>query len=431
MSSSMSKIIFRNGWLADVEQEKLIRAELLVEAGHIADIAPSIACAEAEVIDLAGAILSPGFIDVHTHLREPGYEYKETIASGSLAAAAGGFTTIACMPNTKPALDTVETIAWIKQRADATGAVKVLPIAAISSGQAGQQLTDFAALKASGAIAFSDDGHGVMSSKLMLQALAASQALAVPVMAHEEDSELAGKGSINAGPISHQLADPGIPAASEYIMLARDIYLAELTGGHLHVCHVSTAESVRLIRAAKARGIRVTAEVTPHHLHLTEEVVPSLLGQAKVNPPLRSAVDRAALLEGVSDGTIDIIATDHAPHATSEKDLPLSQAAFGFSGLEMAFAVAQAALVASGRMRLEQLLPALTCRPAEILGLPQGRLAIGAPADLVVLAPEKPWRVQAEKLHSLGKNTPYLGQELVGMALLTLVDGKIIFDARE
>lgn len=427
----MSKLIFRNGWLADVEQGKLIRAELLVEAGLIAAIAPNIACLEAEVIDLADAVLSPGFIDAHTHLREPGYEYKETIASGSRAAAAGGFTTIACMPNTNPALDTPERIAWINERADATSIVKMLPIAAISNEQVGLQLTDFAALKASGAIAFSDDGRGVMSSRLMLQALEAAQALALPVMAHEEDAELAGKGSINAGPISRQLADPGIPAASEYVMLARDIYLAELTGGHLHVCHVSSAESVRLIRAAKARGIRVTAEVTPHHLHLTESIVPSLLGQAKVNPPLRSAADRQALLEGISDGTIDIIATDHAPHATSEKELPLSQAAFGFSGLELAFAVAQAALVESGIMSLAQLLPALTCRPAAILGLPQGRLAVGAPADLVVLAPNKRWRVKAEALASQGKNTPYLGQELVGMALLTLVDGKIVFDARE
>lgn len=427
----MSKLIFRNGWLADVEQGKLIRTELLVEAGLIAAIAPNIACPEAEVIDLADAVLSPGFIDAHTHLREPGYEYKETIASGSRAAAAGGFTTIACMPNTNPALDTPERIAWINERADATSIVKMLPIAAISNEQVGLQLTDFAALKASGAIAFSDDGRGVMSSRLMLQALEAAQALALPVMAHEEDAELAGKGSINAGPISRQLADPGIPAASEYVMLARDIYLAELTGGHLHVCHVSSAESVRLIRAAKARGIRVTAEVTPHHLHLTESIVPSLLGQAKVNPPLRSAADRQALLEGVSDGTIDIIATDHAPHATSEKELPLSQAAFGFSGLELAFAVAQAALVESGIMPLAQLLPALTCRPAALLGLPQGRLAVGAPADLVVLAPNKRWRVKAEALASQGKNTPYLGQELVGMALLTLVDGKIVFDARE
>lgn len=427
----MGKIVFRNGWLADVEHGKLVKGELLVEDNIITAIAPSITCATAEVIDLGGLVLVPGFIDLHTHLREPGYEHKETIASGARAAAAGGFTTIACMPNTQPALDTATRVAWVKAQAEVANVVKVLPIGAISLEQAGLELTDFAAMQASGAVAFSDDGRGVMSSKMMLLALQASKVLAVPIMAHEEDAELAGKGSINAGMISEQLADAGIPAASEFIMLARDLYLAELTGGHLHVCHVSTAESVRLIRAAKARGVKVTAEVTPHHLHLTETIVPSLLGQAKVNPPLRTEADRGALLAGLLDGTIDIIATDHAPHADFEKDVPLNQAAFGFSGLEVAFAVAQAALVHPGLLSLGELLPALTCRPAAILGLPQGRLAVGAPADLVLLAPENRWRVNADKLLSQGKNTPYLKQELTGQVLLTMVDGRIVFDARE
>ncbi len=423
----MGKTIFRNGWLADVEQRRLVRGELLVEDKRITAIAPRITCETAEEIDLADAVLAPGFIDLHTHLREPGYEHKETIASGAQAAAAGGFTTIACMPNTRPALDTAARVAWVKEQAAATSIVKVLPIGAISVEQTGRELTDFAALQASGAVAFSDDGRGVMSSKMMLLALQAAQALAVPIMAHEEDAELAGRGSINAGRISQQLGDEGIPAASEFIMLARDLYLAELTGGHLHVCHVSSAESVHLIRAAKARGIQVTAEVTPHHLHLTEAVVPALLGQAKVNPPLRSEADREALITGMLDGTIDIIATDHAPHAAHEKDVPLSQAAFGFSGLEVAFAVAQAALVQPGLLTLAELLPALTCRPAAILGLPQGRLAVGTPADLVVLAPQKRWYVNPDNLRSQGKNTPYLNQELIGQAVLTMVDGSIVF----
>lgn len=423
----MGKTIFRNGWLADVEQRRLVRGELLVEDKRITAIAPRITCETAEEIDLADAVLAPGFIDLHTHLREPGYEHKETIASGAQAAAAGGFTTIACMPNTRPALDTAARVAWVKEQAAATSIVKVLPIGAISVEQTGRELTDFAALQASGAVAFSDDGRGVMSSKMMLLALQAAQALAVPIMAHEEDAELAGRGSINAGRVSQQLGDEGIPAASEFIMLARDLYLAELTGGHLHVCHVSSAESVHLIRAAKARGIQVTAEVTPHHLHLTEAVVPALLGQAKVNPPLRSEADREALITGMLDGTIDIIATDHAPHAAHEKDVPLSQAAFGFSGLEVAFAVAQAALVQPGLLTLAELLPALTCRPAAILGLPQGRLAVGTPADLVVLAPQKRWYVNPDNLRSQGKNTPYLNQELIGQAVLTMVDGSIVF----
>ncbi len=427
----VGKTIFRNGWLADVEHGKLNRGDLLVEGGRIAAIGPSISCSTALEIDLGGLVLSPGFIDLHTHLREPGYEYKETIASGSLAAAAGGFTTIACMPNTRPALDTAARVAWVKEQAEATSKVKVLPIGAISEGQAGFALTEFADLKASGAVAFSDDGHGVMSSKLMLKALQAAQDLEMPIMAHEEDAELAGTGSINAGAISECLADVGIPAAAEFVMLARDLYLAELTGGHLHVCHVSTAESVNLIRQFKERGVKVTAEVTPHHLHLTEAIVPNLLGQAKVNPPLRSEADRMALLAGLVDGTIDVIATDHAPHAAHEKNAPMGQAAFGFSGLEVAYAVAQTALVDSGFLSLAELLPALTCRPASILGLPQGRLAVGAPADLIMLAPASRWRVTAEKLRSQGKNTPYLGQDLVGQVLLTMVDGQIVFDARE
>ncbi len=431
MSSNQNTILFRNGWLADVERGQLIRGELLVAGERIAAIAPCLPCSDALVIDLADAILSPGFIDVHTHLREPGFEYKETIASGARAAAAGGFTTIACMPNTKPPLDTAERVAWVKEQAKATSVVKVLPIGAISLEQAGHRATNFWQLRDSGAVAFSDDGRGVKSSRLMLEALEASRCLGVPIMAHEEDAELAGKGSINHGPISAQLGDQGIPSAAEYIMLARDIYLAEMTGGHLHVCHVSAAESVNLIRNAKARGVKVTAEVTPHHLHLTESIVPTLLGQAKVNPPLRSEADQQALLAGLLDGTIDVIATDHAPHSMWEKEVSLSQAAFGFSGLEVAFPVVMEALVHSGLLPLEKVLPALTCRPADLLGLPQGRLAVGAPADLVVLDPRKRWRVTAEGLLSQGKNTPYLGQELVGQVLLTVVDGRVVFDIRE
>ncbi len=425
----MDKIIFRNGWLADVERGQLVEAELMVADGQIAAIGPNLATSGARVIDLAGRVLSPGFIDLHVHLREPGFEYKETIRSGTRAAAAGGFTTIACMPNTNPVLDSPELISWVQAQARAAGAVKVLPIAAISLGQEGKLINDFAALKANGAVAFSDDGRGVNSSRLMLTALQVARDLGCPIMAHEEDAELAAGGSINFGPISEQLGDPGIPAAAEYTMLARDIYLAEMSGGHLHVCHVSTAESVRLIRAAKKRGVKVTAEVAPHHLALTEAVVPALLGQAKVNPPLRSEADRQELLAGVIDGTIDVIATDHAPHANHEKTVPLQQAAFGFSGLETAFAVTQQALVLSGLLTLGELLPALTCRPAALLGLPQGRLVVGAPADLIVLDPHARWQVTPESLLSQGKNTPWLGQELTGRVLLTMIDGQIIFEA--
>ena len=314
----MSRIVFHDGWLADVAVPALRRGDLLVENGQIAAISADLTHVDATMIDLHGLILAPGFVDLHVHLREPGYEYKETIATGCQAAAAGGFTTIACMPNTQPVLDTAERINWVKERASAQK-VKVLPIGAISRGQGGAQPVDYVALRAAGAVAFSDDGRGVMNSRLMLQALQSASELLVPIIAHEEDAELAGAGSINAGSISNLLHDSGIPAIAEYAMLARDICLAEYAGAHLHVAHVSCKESVQLIRFAKERGVRVTAEVTPHHLSLTETIVSELLGKAKVNPPLGTEEDKTALRTALADGTIDIIATDHAPHAMSEK----------------------------------------------------------------------------------------------------------------
>lgn len=421
----MSCYHFKNGFLADVERGRLLRAELVVRDARIEAIAPQLHPRDAKIINLQGRILSPGFIDLHVHLREPGFPHKETMTTGAAAAAAGGFTTIACMPNTKPPLDRAAKIAEIVEEARACP-VKILPIAAITQGQEGKKLTDFAALKSAGAVAFSDDGLGVQSTKLMLAALELAGSLGMPVMAHMEDEALAA-GNVNAGLVSDRLGDAGIHAAAEYVMLARDLYLNEIARGHLHVCHVSAGESVELIRRAKSKGVRVTAEVTPHHLHLTEEAVPRLLGQAKVNPPLRSEADRQVLVTALRDGVIDIIATDHAPHAAFEKELPLARAAFGFSGLETAFAIANEALVRTGVMPMAEVLARLTCKPAAILGLPQGRLAAGAPADLVVLDETTAWTVRAAALRSQGKNTPYMGQKLLGKVLLTMVDGKIIF----
>jgi dihydroorotase len=348
-----------------------------------------------------------------------------------MAAAAGGFTTICCMPNTSPVMDSPALLEILQHKLATDAVVSVLPIAAISAGSKGSQTVDFHSLRQYGACAFSDDGHGVMSSRLMLSALEAGAQLAVPIVAHEEDSELAAGGSVNAGLISQQLGDPGIPGVSEYAMVARDIYLAALSGGHLHVAHVSCAETVRLIREAKAKGVRVTAEVTPHHLALNESVVPELGGLAKVNPPLRSAIDQEAVCAGLADGTIDIIATDHAPHAMTEKLLPLAQAAFGFSGLETAFAVSYDQLVLSRKMTLLELLRAMTLKPAEILGLRAGRLTPGYPADLVVLDLEQQHQLGAEDLYSLGKNNPFLGRRLTGRPVLTMVGGRIVYDGRK
>ncbi len=425
------KIVFRNALLADVVQQKIVPGDLLVQGGTIVAIGEGIQLTEgAESVDLQGLLLAPGLIDLHVHLREPGLEHKETIASGTKAAAAGGFTTICAMPNTNPVIDSVPLLQDLKRRIAASALVKVLPIAAISLGSLGERATDFHGLYAAGACAFSDDGKGVMNSRLLLEALRAGQELGVPVIVHEEDHDLAAGGSINAGPISNLLGDPGIPGVAEYAMVARDIYLAEMTQAHLHVAHVSCAESVALVRRAKQAGIKVTAEVTPHHLALTDEIVPSLLGQAKVNPPLRSERDRQAVAAGLVDGTIDVIATDHAPHAREEKELPLGQAAFGFSGLESAFAVSYQQMVQSGAMSLIDLLGTMTVRPAEILGLPTGRLQVGSPADLVVLDLDSRFRLRETDLISLGKNTPFLGRELVGRPVLTMVEGEIVMDRR-
>lgn len=424
----MANILFRNARLLDPDASKLYTADLLVADGLVAGIGQGMQQDGAEVLDLQGLVLSPGFIDLHTHLREPGFEYKETVASGTRAAAAGGFTTIACMPNTNPVLDSVKGMEQLLQTINLAAVVRVLPIAAISHGSLGNELVDVRGLIGAGACALSDDGRGVMNSRTMRSALELSAQLGFPVIAHEEDHDLAAGGSINEGQVSQRLGDSGIPGVAEYAMLARDIYLAELTGGHLHAAHVSCVESVNLIRAAKERGVHVTAEVTPHHLALTEGIVPEWQGQAKVNPPLRTEEDRLAVIGGLLDGTIDIIATDHAPHAMHEKQRPLSEAAFGFTGLDTAFALLNTVLVAEGVLTLPQLVSRLTAQPAKLLGLPQGCLRVGSPADLIVLDPELRWQVTAGSLRSKGKNTPLMGKVLQGKVLMSMVRGEIIYN---
>ncbi len=427
----MAKVLFKNAQMLDPQASCLVAAECLVVDGLVAAIGQGLNAEGAQIIDLQGLVLAPGFVDLHTHLREPGFEYKETVASGTRAAAAGGFTTIACMPNTNPVLDSVGIIEELQHTINSTAAVRVLPIGAISRGSLGREMVDVKSLLSVGVCALSDDGRGVMNSRMMRSALELSAELRFPVIAHEEDHDLAAGGSINEGEVSRQLGDKGIPGIAEYAMLARDIYLAELTGGHLHVAHVSCAESVRLIREARQRGVHVTAEVTPHHLVFTENIVPKWLGQAKVNPPLRTEADREALLAGLMDGTIDIIATDHAPHSAEEKERPLSEAAFGFTGLDTAFALLNTALVKQGVLTLPALLRKLTLEPANLLGLASGSLQVGSPADLVVIDPDIVWQITADSLQSKGKNTPLLGETLQGRVLLTMVGGKIVYDNRE
>ena len=378
------------------------------------------------IIDLAGKIVAPGLIDMHVHFREPGQEYKETIETGSRAAVHGGFTAVCTMPNTLPAADSVETISYIRDKAKRAGLAKVYPVAAISLNLAGRTLTDFDALKDAGAIAFSDDGMPVNNSRMMRQALEKAGKLGLPLIAHCEDLDLSKGGVINEGSLSAQMGLPGIPNASESIMVMRDIALCELTGSPLHVAHVSTRESVAAIRDAKKRGFPVTAETAPHYFTLTHDAVKDCLANAKMNPPLRSARDRDAVLEALADGTIDVIATDHAPHHVNEKTVDIVKAPNGIIGLETAVALG-IKLVRNRILTWSDWLGKMTRAPSKILHSPCG-LKEGMPADISVIDPERVFTVDVRHLQSLSRNTPFDGWTFTGKPVLTMVDGKVVFD---
>ena len=395
-------------------------------------------------LEAAGLVVCPGFVDLHCHLREPGFEHKETIASGALAAARGGFTTICAMPNTNPPLDSRGGIEFVLEKALREAVVRVLPIACITRGQRGEALTDMMELAEAGAIGFSDDGRPVASARIMRLALEYARPLGVPIIDHCEEPSLFEGGAMNEGAVATRLGLRGIPNAAEEIMVARDIALAGLTGGRLHIAHISTAGSVALIRAAKAEGLAVTAEVTPHHLTLTDDWVlggavaradapiappPSLPPYdtaTKVNPPLRAEADRRALVAALADGTIDAIATDHAPHDTVSKLCEYDQAAFGISGFETALA-SLLALVHRGELPLPLVIARLTVGPAAVLGRPLGTLAIGAVADITVFDPEAMWTVDPTQFASKGRNTPLAGCVLRGVVVATIVGGRFVY----
>lgn len=402
---------------------QLQQTSIRIEDGLITDLdaAPR---ADEQVIDASNRLLAPGFVDIHVHLREPGGEHKETIATGTAAAAAGGFTTICPMPNTRPVPDDRETLDALFKKIEETASVRVLPYAAISKNQLGQELVAFEEL--TDAFAFTDDGVGVQSAAVMREAMRHAAKLGKTVVAHCEDDTLKA-GCVHEGAYSEREGLQGIPSLAESIHIARDVLIAEATGCHYHVCHVSTKESVRVIRDAKRAGIRVTAEVTPHHLVLTEDDIEGQDPNFKMNPPLRSKADRAALLEGLRDGTIDCIATDHAPHAADEKALGIERAPFGITGFETAFPLLYTKLVQTNQMTLSELVDALTRKPAALFDLPYGRLEVGAPADLVLLDLETVRPVEPERFYSKGKNTPFAGQLLTGYPVMTLVGGKIVF----
>lgn len=404
--------------------------DIYIQDGIIAELVDAGSQGKAnadKIIDADGKLVTPGFIDMHVHLREPGYEHKETIETGSRSAAKGGFTTIACMPNTRPVIDTPETIELVKNKAEAAGLVNVLPYAAITKSELGRELTDFAALKAAGAIGFTDDGVGVQSAQMMKDAMALAQSLGMPIIAHCEDNSLVEGAPVNEGEFAKRHGLKGIPNESEAIHVGRDILLAEATGVHYHVCHVSTEQSIRLIRQAKEIGIRVTAEVCPHHLLLAETDIPGLDANWKMNPPLRSERDVEACIKAIEDGTIDMIVTDHAPHSEEEKAKGMQLAPFGIVGFETAFPLLYTKFVLTGRWDLSLLVQRMTADPAQVFGLSAGRLESGAPADLTIVDLDKEQEVDPNTFASKGRNTPFGGWKLKGWPVMTIVSGKIVW----
>ena len=420
--------------------------DILIDNGKIVEIKPQIAAESSSglqtgasgaergkvsvdrVIDAGGKIVTPGLIDMHVHLREPGYEYKETIATGCKSAACGGFTAVCCMPNTNPVNDNRQVTEFILKRALEVDTVRVYPVAAVSRGLQGKGLCEYGDLKDAGAVALSDDGNPVMDSQLMRRALEYAKGFGLPVISHCEDRALAGGGVMNEGEIATRMGLAGIPNAAESVMVIRDIALCELTQSPLHIAHVSTAESVRAIRDAKKRGVLVTAETAPHYFTLTDEAVGAYNTKAKMNPPLRSRFDREAIRQGLADGTIDVIATDHAPHAPIEKEVEFDLAANGIIGLETSLSLSLK-LVDDGVLTLTDLITKMSTNPARILGLASG-LQVGYSADITIIDPDRSYRIEADSFQSLGRNTPFDGWDVKGRAVLTMVGGKVVYQGQ-
>ena len=420
------KTVLKNGYVLTAGQ--LQRADVLIDAGMIQDISPEIPASQNQVVSIVGQVILPGFVDVHVHFREPGYTDKETIATGSLAAAHGGYTTVFSMPNVQPVPDTPQRWLQMQQLNQQKGCIHIQQYASITRQRTGNELVDFKALKQVGACGFSNDGSGVQTAATMYQAMQAAAQVHLPIAAHIEDDSLAHGGVMNAGLSAQKLHLSGIPAVSETAQLARDLELAAATGVHYHACHLSTAASVELVRAAKKRGVNVTAEVTPHHLLLDESMITTDNPLFKMNPPLRTLADRQALLSGLLDGTIDCIATDHAPHTKLDKQGSMLTAAFGITGLETSFAVLYTSLVQSNLCSLAQLVNWMSTQPARIFHLTQaGCIAIGAPADLTVVDLNHWTTITAAKMLSKGKNSPFIGRKVAAQIKATMVHGQWVY----
>jgi len=430
--SQKVKLLIRQGRLVDPVGGIGGILDILIENGRVVVIGSDIRDSGAHTIDAAGLTVCAGLIDMHVHLREPGFEYKETIASGARAAAAGGFTAVACMPNTHPVIDCPEGIAFIQERATQAHAAQVWPIAAVSKGQLGQEVNDYAALKRAGAVALSDDGVPVQNANLLRDAMILARRQGLTILSHCEDKDMVQNFAVNEGQVSRHLRIPGRPAIAEELQVMRDAMLAEETGATVHICHVSTAKSVAIIRRFKKKGVHITCETCPQYFTFTENEILRQGAMARVNPPLRTQTDIDAIIEGLRDGTIDAIASDHAPHAAEEKARPLADAPSGMVGLETSLAATLTALYHTKQLSLSDILRKMTLNPALLLRQPhKGRLCIGASADVTIFDPDEAWVVEPDKFVSKGRNTPFAGKTLKGKVKYTILNGEIIYQAEK
>ena len=426
------KILIKNGHIIDPANGIDEVTDLLVDNGVIAEIGKNydLDGIEMQIIDAEGMIVAPGLVDMHVHLREPGQEYKETIETGTRAAVYGGVTSVACMPNTSPVCDNETVVRYIKEKAKESGYANVFPVGAVSKGLEGKYLAEIGEMAFEGAVAITDDGHPVENSALMRRAIQYSDMFDVVVISHCEDMSL-GEGDMNEGFVATEMGLSGIPAAAEEVMAARDILLAESLGGRVHIAHISSKRTVQLIREAKKRGVRVTCETCPHYFSLTDEACRGYNTNAKMNPPLREAEDVEAIKEGLKDGTIDCIVTDHAPHHPDEKNCEFGMAKNGIVGLETSLGLGIKNLVNEGVLTMSQLIEKMSLNPSRILGISKGTLSVGSGADVVIFDPKKPWKVDIDKLHSKSKNSPFDGFELYGKPEYVIVGGEIVINSGE